>query len=661
MSRSSSDGNTEDARGVESIQGPDDFGGVAVYIRRDRKLLADGSERCYVSLAHNVWEPMGKGSKGKGRTKPIVFAQLGTEDRLDAKTVDSIKAALDRYLAKREAEEAAARGEAPESRPPTDSKRASKASSVKKAADELRPKLSALRLLASVDYGLRVILEPVWERLGLRKLFERFGSSHQVQFDFERIVFGMVLNRLVDPKSKRACNEWLQTGAYFPEAEGWQVHHFYRALDLVNDHAEEIDAALLAGLQEHLGPDELNLLLLDTTSTYFESDYDDLERAQIQEEWDAADRGERDNPLTPRPQVVNEEPLRLRGHSKDQRPDKPQVVVGTVCTKGGFIVKHKTYPGNTTDVTVTVEMLEKVAQAAPDSKPVVVFDSGHRSQKNLQELRELEQPPDWICAVRLRSSKFGREAVLARPGRYRKHPTRKNLYYRVVRFEAEQTASGLPEMWIATRNKAERERKLRRLERQLERVRTVLAKDDKAKPGTQALRELVAHRTLKRFVKLTSDRERYVVDEDRVREERLLAGVRLIHTSLAKHDPLEILDGYQQLLKVEDNFRTFKGPLKLRPMHHRLDRRIKAHVTICVLALLCLREIERKTGLRYAQLVKIFQPVHAALVEHGDVRFWQRNEWSDEAIEVLAALEIDEGPRTWGTHKVPSVEGEDGR
>ncbi len=562
------------------------------------------------------------------------------------------------------AEQAAARGEPlpPPPPKPTQTKQRRRArgpeasaAAVEQVAEELRPKLVALRMLATVDYGMRVLLEPVWERIGLKALFEKLEGQHAIQFPLERLVFGMVLNRLVDPQSKLACNDWLQEQAYFPEAKGWQVQHFYRALDLVHKHEAEINAALLAALSKHLSPEDLNLLLLDTTSLYFESDYNDVQRAEIAEQWKAFDRGERPAPLAPRPQVVNRVPTRMQGHSKDDKPGKPQVVVATACTQDGFIAHHRTYPGNTSDATVTLEMLAEVALAAPGARPVVVFDAGMRSEANLRDLRALDRPVDWICAVPLRKSTFGREAVIGRPGRYTAHPRRKHVSYRAVRFTAEETASGLPEMWITTRNRAEQDRQIRQLERHVAAVRETLAKEDSTSPQGKALRDLLAHRTRKRLVKTSADGTRFVLDEARVKEEQLLAGLHLLQTTLVDRHPLEVLDGYQQLLKVEANFKTFKGPMKLRPMHHRLTHRIEAHVTVCVLALICLRELERKTGLGHAELHKLFGAVHATLMEQGDLCFWQRNEWSDRAVEVMAGLGISEGPRTWGAYR-PSEE-----
>jgi len=609
-----------------------------MFIRRDRKRLADGAERCYVSLAHSVWEPVGD----KKRSRPVIFARLGVEDDLDTTAVRGMRDALDRYLQKRIAEEAAAKGEAPPA--PT------AATPVERVADDLRPRLQPLRFLVSVDYGLRVLVEPVWKRLGLRNAMLQVSVQHDVTYDFERLVFGMVLNRLVDPKSKLACNEWLQNEAYFPEAEDWDVQHFYRALDILHDHAEEIDGVVMRAVRDRLPAEDLKLLLVDTTSSYFESDYDDRERAQIQAEWEAHDQGDRSEPMVPRPQVVNRPPLRLRGKSKDKRPDKPQVVIATVSTADGRPLRNRTYAGNRQDQTILLDVVADATEIDDGAQVVVVSDAGMSGAKNLKALDAQPDPPHWLCAVSVRTSKFGKEQVLAKKGRMRPIPE-SNFTYRAETFSADDSPSGRPEVWVVTRNELSADRERRNLARHVQRVEAVLAKDNRADSHGKEVCELQTKRHLKRFVTKSKDGKRLLLDRKRVRREKELAGVRLYRSTLADRDPRDVFAAYQALLKLEDDFKTYKGPLRLRPMHHRAARRIKAHVMVCSLALLVLRELEVQTGLRFEQLRAIFQPVRAALVEQEGLRFWQRSEWDVRAEEVLEQLGITPGPRTWGAHR----------
>jgi transposase len=265
---------------------------------------------------------------------------------------------------------------------------------------------------------------------------------------------------------------------------------------------------------------------------------------------------------------------------------------------------------------------------------------------------------------------------------------------RVVQVSAEESPSGRAEMWIATRNRKDAERVQRKLRKQEQKVKAILAKVEEKKKAeapkveekkaeapkveekkaeapkveekkaeapkveekkleehSEEVTNLLGHRALKRLVTKAEDGT-LVLNRAYLREERLLAGIHVLRTTLVDRDPIEVLDAYQALLKVEDNFRTFKGPLRLRPMYHRLAHRIEAHTTMCVLAMIMVRVLEQRTGLSYRQLVEIFSPVKATLTEQGDTQFWQRNEWDSKAEAVLAALGIDPGARAWGATQV---------
>lgn len=594
-----------------------------MFIRIDRKRLKDGTERSYVCLAHNVWEegPVGKPK----RAKPIIFAKLGAEEDLDIDMVRSARDAFDRYLQRRLEREGR------------------RAEVVQSAAAEKQPVAGALKVLASREFGLRVIVEAVWKQLGLDVRLSRLARRHEITFDFERVVFAMVLNRLVDPQSKRACNDWLKDFVWFPEGEGWDVQHFYRALDLLEEHEDEILGALQDAVAERLPAEDLKLLLLDTTSSYFETDLDDVERAALAEEGD-------DDTDDARSGAVNDPPLRMRGFSKDKRPDRPQVVIGMVGTTGGRLLAAKVYPGNRNDQTITTDLLAQV-HTRPGSRVVVAMDAGMGGGPNLAAIDALPGCPDRVSGVPMRSVQFA-EDVLSRPGRWRNHPRKPDFTFRVVDVPADASPSGRAERWIATRNTAQKEQGDRKLRRHLDRVEAVLAKNDSYEDHNLAVCKLLSDPTLKKYVRLSKDGRRVVIDRDRVAREERLAGVKVIRSTLVDLDPVVSLDAYQALLGVEYGFRTLKTPLRLRPMHHRAARRIRAHVLMCGLALACLQELEHRTGRTFADLQRVFGQVQAVRLEQGKTRFWQRGEWSEEALGLLEKLDVPAGPLTWGAERV---------
>jgi hypothetical protein len=594
-------------------------------------------------VVHSTWEAT---TAGKKRAKPEVFARLGREETLDVGVVRGIRSALDDLIQRLVERDAARTGVAPDE--------ASTGRVAKQAARTVREQEPALRMLASRDFGLRHVVEPVWERVGLKETLAEFASRHRVAFDFERVVFGMVLNRLVDPASKRACNTWLQESAYFPEADGWDVHVFYRALDVLDAHAEELGEVLLAATRRRLPARDLQLLLLDTTSSFFATEWSDVERAQVQAEWDAYDQEQGPKPVLPRPQVVNDPPLRMRGHSKDHRPEKAQVVLGIVTGAGGRILRHKVYPGNKQDQTVTLDLLADVRRLAPQkARVVVVGDSGMMGGPNLAALDAIEPPVDRIGAVPFRSLKRAEE-ILSRPGRWRAHPTKPHLTLRVVDLGPTESPSGRAERFIATRNAKAADRAKRVLERNVAQVKAQLEKDDGVDGHGAPTCRLLTKPALKRLVRLSADGARFLLDRAAVAHEQRLAGVRLLRTTLTDVDAVDVVAAYQGLLDVEEDFRTFKGPLLMRPMYHRAERRIRAHILMCVLALTVMQETERLTGLSFSDVARRVQGVSAAHMQQGDREYWLRGEWSPDALEVLLKLGIRPGRSTWSSPNRPS-------
>lgn len=102
---------------------------------------------------------------------------------------------------------------------------------------------------------------------------------------------------------------------------------------------------------------------------------------------------------------------------------------------------------------------------------------------------------------------------------------------------------------------------------------------------------------------------------------------------------------------LPDDFRMLKTPLKLRPMHHRASRRIEAHMLMCGLALMLAREPERRTGETLETLRRVFGTVRAVEIQQGPTRFWQREEWTEDAQRLVRAAGAPEGPRTWAARR----------
>jgi transposase len=184
----------------------------------------------------------------------------------------------------------------------------------------------------------------------------------------------------------------------------------------------------------------------------------------------------------------------------------------------------------------------------------------------------------------------------------------------------------------AHRDKARRERILARLEQELAALGELSGKRHK-----KAVCALVAHRTLGRYLKeLKSGALR--VDQAKVRSEERLDGKYLLSSSDESLTAEEIALGYKQLQEVERAFRSLKQTLELRPMYHHKEERIRTHVTLCWLALLLVRILERESGQSWERVRRILERIHLLEVETREGRILQRTELTEEQRELLKGL-----------------------
>ena len=338
----------------------------------------------------------------------------------------------------------------------------------------------------------------------------------------EGAIFGMVANRALDPCSKHALPEWLQTtvaAAGVPDDTYDEA--LVRAMDLLLGAQDEIQQSVFFAAADLFNL-EVDLLLYDTTSTYFEMEDDDEERTEREQRWDAADAGLGPEPTRPRPQVVNEPPLRLAGHSKDHRPDRAQVVVGLAVTRQGIPVRCWTWPGNTNDATTVAEVKRSLAGWRLD-RVVWAVDRGMVSEDNLTELRR--GGAHYVAGERMRAGKAMVRRRWSVPGGSARSATTSRCK-EVVVGEGERRTR-----YVLVRNPAQVARDREERERTLERIEDAIAKlPGGGEEHTKKVCALLTHPTMGRYLK-RDRRGRPVVDRAKVKAEERLDGKYLIVTS----------------------------------------------------------------------------------------------------------------------------------
>ena len=610
-----------------------------MYVRRDSKKKAGSKPKgngrlpkaqTYLSIAHNVRE---EGPDGSMRTKPVVFANLGNEEAIDEKMARQLARSLDKYIDERWGSQG---------KKPT-------ASEVQALAREVRKQERSFQMLAVKDLGMRLLLEAAWKDLGVDEALRDFTARRRVGFDFERVVFAMVLNRLYDPMSKQACNEWVKHTGFLPEAEGWDVHQFYRAMDVLHDHWDELEDHLAERLTADMAPEDLRLRLLDTTSLYFEARHNDVELAELDAAWDAWERDPDARAKPPRraaPATVNTPAFRMQGHNKDGHPGDPQVVIASECVQAGYVLRHRTFAGNTNDTTIAKELVKTLPAVPEGQERVWVSDAGMMSKPLMKTLDDA----GWhrLSAEGPRKSVLGPIVLSEVKGRFAAHPEKPHLTYKAKIFEADQTKTGRPERIIASRNEKERERQLAKIEKRRDVVADELAKQKPGKPHARSTCKVASHVSQGRLVKPSEKvAGAFVVDHDAVRQEELLAGVRFYRTTVLDWEAHEAHDAYQALQAIEANHKLMKGPLRLQPCYHRTTSRIEAHVMLTILTANCVRHLERLSGNSYKELIELFKRFKCTQIDDGRRIYWQRMKLDEEQEAVLDRLGIEVPPTTW--------------
>ncbi len=497
---------------------------VGMYLRTVQRRNRDGSVVRYVQLAHNFRHPQ------TGRPEAQVLWSFGREEEVDRTQLERLVRSIERFLSPEQA---------------------------------LR-RQGLLRFVESRPVGGGWVLEGLWKQLGIPRAVAEVVGQRRVRLPVERALFAMVANRALDPSSKLGTWEWVQQGVVLPGTVGIQLQHLYRAMDLLVEAGEPLQRAVYFSVADLLEL-EVDLLFLDTTTTYFE--------------------------------VEEEEGLRRRsGRSADRRPDLPQIVIGLAVTRSGLPVRCWVWPGNTADVT-RVEEVKRDLIAWKLGRVVTVVDRGFTSEETLRVLQRAGG--HYIAGERLRAGKEGVREALRRAGRYQR--VRPNLEVKEIVVgtgEARQRYLLVRNPQQADQDRAQREKVLRRIREELAAIQH-LPREQHAK----AVCALIAHPVYGRYLKLDT-RGWPVVDRAKVQAEAKLDGKYLLRTSDDTLSPADVALGYKQLIEVEEAFRTLKHTLELRPIYHRRDDRIRAHVLLCWLALLLVRvaevRVEEQLGQHYS-------------------------------------------------------------
>ena len=410
-------------------------------------------------------------------------------------------------------------------------------------------------------------LTEIWKELGfsdLRRVFRR--TRHTI--DVEALIRIMVLNRLCDPDSKLGVLRWLQTVA-LPDIEVKAVTHqqLLRSMDALMDNQDAVDG-VVAGLLRPLVDRDLSLAFYDMTT--------------IRAEGLSTVEGD----------------VRKFGMAKEGLIAK-QFMLGVVQTADGLPIYHEVFDGNTAEAKTLLPILKKVMERFPNLRRLIlVADRGLLSLDNLDELRKLTLPSGQAL-----------EFILAVPGRrYSEFVELLNpLQQQCIEASAEITAEVA---WndlrlvlahdpaTALEQRQKRQSKMNELQTQ---ANAWVGKLDEQDQGSKKRgRKLSDSGAKARFyhevrecrlgniikVNLKDELFSYAIDEGALKLAEMMDGKLLVVTNVKDIVPAKIIERYKSLADIERGFKVLKSELEIGPVYHRLPERIRAHASICFMALI---------------------------------------------------------------------------
>jgi transposase len=546
-----------------------------MYIRTTQRKNADGSVVRYHQLAYNVRDP------DSGQVTAKILHNFGRADELDREVLVRLCRSIGKVCGATVTEQ------------PEGSDGPAQSSDLPEGVE----------LLRTVELGTLVVVEALWERLGLRSIFEQIARKEGLEAPYERALLAMVANRLCEPHSKLGVwDRWLKT-VYLPSCWDLKLEQLYAAMDVLVSHAAEVEQMVFFRTA-NLFNLEVDLVFYDTTVAEFCIDFEDEEDGQ-------------------------EPALRRWGRDK-HGGSSVQVLVALAVTREGLPVRSWVFPGNTTDST-TVEKIRADLRSWKLSRCLFVGDAGMNSAENRHELAKA--CGKYVVAVRADETEV-RDEVLTKAGRY-KHLSESLLVKEAVVGDGE-----LRRRYVLCFNPQEAERQKKRRAEVLSELRAVLASHQSRNVRAKWTAPVRASKRTGPYLSVDSTGTLYV-DAEKVRAAEKRDGKWVL---LTNDDTLSVEDvarSYRALEVIERCFRSLKSAqIELRPMFHWTNRRIEGHVKLCVLALLLQRVAELECKSSWMRLRGSLRELQATELRVGERRLFQRNAVPAAATGILKQLQI---------------------
>lgn len=381
-------------------------------------------------------------------------------------------------------------------------------------------------------------------------LFNELGYGELLE-DSEYLK-ALVVSRVVMPGSKLRTVEYLNRHSKIDVG----VHAIYKYLNKLTDVIIERSQQITFSYTKKVLDGKIGLVFYDMTTLYFEAEQED--------------------------------DLRKIGYSKDGKHQHPQIMIGLLVSSNGYPIAYQIFEGNTAETKTLIPAIENICEQYQIDKPIVVADAALLSNQNITNLEQNDFK--YIIGGRVKSEKeYLRQQILKADIQEGKP----------LEFETER--GRLIVSFSAKRQKKDAYNRKRGLQKLEKKVAT-----------GKLTKESINNRGYNKYLKLEGE-TMVKIDYTKFRADAKWDGLKGYNTNTELNSEAVIF-AYGNLWVVEKAFRISKTDLRIRPIYHRKNQKIKAHICICFMAYTLYKELERRL-----QVNKINISIESAIKEIKDI------------------------------------------
>jgi transposase len=424
-----------------------------------------------------------------------------------------------------------------------------------------------IKIIKDIVNGIHDVFGSIYKIIGFDNLFR---SKVKQRRNYSNHLFNTVMARIYNPVSKLKTSEILESDF----AQDVSVDKIYKMMDQINDSKIDNIKKIGYNLAKKLlgGEAKIKILFYDVTTIYFES--------------------------------FIEDDLKQYGYSKDFKFNQSQIMLSIAVTEDGLPIDYNLYPGSTFEGHTLKEFIRTIKQKYHQQQVTVVADRGMFNKDNIDLLEKSDL--SYIIATKLKTLK-------------------KDIKQQILDIDSYQEINDdlkIKEIFLADKqNKIIISYSVKRAKKdKADRDKSILKLQQKLKRSNNP-KDLISNYGYQKYITINNRKEiNFEINQRKIIESQKWDGLHGVITNNLTLTAIEAVSQYKGLWQIEDSFRLAKTNLKIRPVYHFVPPRIKAHIAISFMALICLRYAEyvvktRSCKISPARIVRTLAKTTATIVQ----------------------------------------------